>query len=444
VSGGDARDVEGAAPVGAQGTPRRRPGTRRLGCWLLLAALVLAAVGHWAYWYRPRPRPLAPADGELLAQGPAGAVRLWVPYPHQNLGALTGAVEQPDELLAALARLAALPAPRLPRFPLFGRPPAHELLLVASDDGASFAALVRLYPLPAALARLAGSLAGNPWLAGGEVTSGTRRGRVSWDGTTWRLESGDVRPRPASRRAASPLDDRLLGLIELETAAATPGRSASRSFPLPPGRYVLRREGDDLSLRLAGRPAAASHERDGAAREETVAPVAMPADQGVVLFLARRRDQRREALLLLDREGGLLGGLPAAAAWAAPQGAEGLLPAGELLATLTGARVEPLAGGELAGTDRDASRQARELAASWLPLVAGDGAPAFALWLEPTAAARRAEQVADALEKIPLLGAAEGQRWRDAATVLAAVRGYRAVTGRVRADRRAGELRLVR
>jgi hypothetical protein len=290
-------------------------------------------------------------------------------------------------------------------------------------------------------------VAGNPWLAGGEVESGRRRGLVRWEGLTWRLEgldAGDpggagLPPQGSGLdRAGGPgeLSRPLLAMLEL-AAGERGGAAAAPGSLLPAGRYLLEREGEDLVLRL------------GAGNGDTVARLRAIAAEGLVLLLARQREGRGEALLLLDREGGLLGGLPAAAAWAPPGRASGLLPAGELLASLRQVRVEPLADGELAATDGEGLARARELSSAWLPLVRGElargePAPAFALWLETARAARRARQLADVLDSLPLLPVAEEQRWRDAATLLDALRRYRRLTCWVAPERDAGELRLER
>ncbi|MBV8201438.1 MAG: hypothetical protein JOZ15_12515, partial [Acidobacteria bacterium] len=78
---------------------------KRIAIGSLLLLALLAA--HVVYWYVPRERAAAPrlpvrsglpgappAAGEPLQVLAAGAydVCLWVPYPHQNLGALAAAI----------------------------------------------------------------------------------------------------------------------------------------------------------------------------------------------------------------------------------------------------------------------------------------------------------------------------------------------------------------
>src|SRR6185503_18832743 len=147
------------------GRGRWRPG-RRGGCLLLLAALAIAGAGHWAWWYRDRAHEMAPSKSRLLGEAML-PVRLWLPYPHQNLGALGKAVEHPREVLAAASRLAGLPEPAIPQLGAFGIPAARELLVEATRDGRNVRAAIRLYPATAVLIRIAGTVARNRWLAGG-------------------------------------------------------------------------------------------------------------------------------------------------------------------------------------------------------------------------------------------------------------------------------------
>jgi hypothetical protein len=394
-----------------------------VGCAVALFALVLAAVGHWAFWYRARPHAIAPAAALLLDDGPPLPVRLWIPYPHQNLGALGGAVGEPQKVLAAAARLAGLPPPAIPRLGPFGMPPARELVVTATADGKTVFAAIRLFPVAAVLTRVAGVLARNPWLAGGEVELGGRPAEVRWDGLTWRLRSGLVAlagqfPEPGTERDAAPA----LAIVELEEP----------SPPLPAARYTLRREGDDLVARL-GAPLAGPLPR-------------MPPERVILLWLERRADHSEALLLMEGAREGLLAGLPAAAAWAQPEGAMKVLPGGSLLRRLAGVRPAAFGGGELAATEGAAAARAEELAPTWLPLAAGRSAPPLALGgllaIEPAAA--QAESIHQLLEEVPLLGAAEAQRWGDVAVVLRAASGYGTLSCWLAADGRSGELRLSR
>lgn len=399
-----------------------RFGRRRTGLLLLLVALVAGAVAHWAYWYRARAHAMAPHDSALLREPGALPVVLWVPFPHQNLGALGGAVERPADVLAAAARLAHLPPPRLPRLGPFGFPAGRELLLQASRDGEQVRAAVRFYPTTAILARLSGLLAGNPWLKGGTVQIRHRAARTWWDGLVWRLDAGS--PPQTALPAPTPADTApALAMIDL----------LAPSPPLPAGRYVLRAEGEDLVWRLGLPPA--SQPGPGA-----LAPPWF-------FFWTRRLPEQSQALLLFEPERqGLLQNLPAAAAWASPSGALRLLPGGSFLHKLAKVNAQPFASGELAASERSAAQRADSLAPRWLPLAEGRSAPPLLLggWIAIGPAARQAQQLHDILADIPFLGPDEARRWGDVATVLRAAHGYRSLSVWLSLDGTRGELHLAR
>lgn len=102
------------------------------------------------------PAGASPGARELAAPargaGAAGPSLAAVPPP--ELHAFGGAVERPEEVLAAAARLAGLPEPSVPRLAPFGIPPARELLVASSRVGRRLSAAVRLYPTAAVLSRL--------------------------------------------------------------------------------------------------------------------------------------------------------------------------------------------------------------------------------------------------------------------------------------------------
>jgi hypothetical protein len=407
-------------------------GRRRWLRWGLALALPLLALGHWWFWYRPRPHALAPEDSVLLGAARDLPLRLWLPFPHQNLGALETTAEG-QEVLSAAARLADLPPPSLPRLGPFGLPPAREMFVAVAEDGETGVAAVRLYPVVAGLSRLAGILASNPWLAGGEVEVDGEPARVRWEGRTWWLERG---------ASAGATDGSGVAGAGAAAGPSSPGDAARPVFalvdlgvpspPLPAGRYALRRAGDDLVLHLEGAEPA------GAAQLREPSPA--------LLMLVRRRDQRDEVLVLFDRAGGPLEGIPAAAAWARPGGAVKLLPGGSLLSRLTGVGTEPLAGGELAGSDVQAMDRARAQAERFVPLATGASAPpiGFGAWLQVRPLARRAREVHGVLESVPFFGDEEAQRWSDVALLLEAASGYGRAVCWLAADGSAGELRLVR
>src|ERR1700716_624761 len=122
---------------------------------LLVVALgLLLLAGHVVYWYGPRARADAP--------DPRGAA-----------------------VASRLAGSAAAAEP--PSFGPFEVPPASEIVACSDLRGGRVKVIARIYPIIAAVARLAGTLAGNPWLGGGEA------GRVSvaWSGSQWTVTVGE-------------------------------------------------------------------------------------------------------------------------------------------------------------------------------------------------------------------------------------------------------------
>ena len=132
------------------------------------------------YQYAPRERPAMPDQDGLPARllaSRAFETCFWVPYPHQNVGALARAVEDWPAWLAALARTADLPPPDLPSFGPFAVPPSSEVTACSDSGGDRLLVAAEVYPSIALIAKLAGRLAGNPWLSGGVVERGGRRAR---------------------------------------------------------------------------------------------------------------------------------------------------------------------------------------------------------------------------------------------------------------------------
>jgi len=300
-----------------------------IGGAVVLPALLAA---HVAYWYWPRERAVAPrlgregggaapaetggpaggAAGEPLQVLAAGAydVCVWIPYPHQNLGALAEAIGDLQDVIGAAARLssgeggeASAPRPREPEeAPTFGPfevPPASELVACSDLAGGRLRVVARIYPALAVVAKLAGRVAGNPWLAGGAAGST----RIAWDGRLWSVVAGPEARRapegapagtaaaPAAPEAPGPaaaqIDAAGPAAAQIEAASAAAARIAAAAgappelpeslavvhwtgarAEIPPGYYALTRSGSDLSLSLvaagggggggAGSPAAAA------------------------------------------------------------------------------------------------------------------------------------------------------------------------------------------
>ncbi|HYL04462.1 MAG TPA: hypothetical protein VE075_00375 [Thermoanaerobaculia bacterium] len=230
---------------------------------LLLLALLAAYV---VYWYVPRERAVAPRlpvrsglgdaahlhpgdPGGVLgpaARGAAGGeplqvlagggydVCLWVPYPHQNLGVLAAAIGDLGDVVGAAARLTAgeggeasraQEPDEAPTFGPFEVPPANELVACSDLAGGRprrVRVVARIYPVLAVVAKLAGRLAGNPWLAGGEAGPM----RIAWSGRLWSVTSGpDLPPAALAGAPGGP------GLPPGAGPVVPPGAGP----PVPPG-----------------------------------------------------------------------------------------------------------------------------------------------------------------------------------------------------------------
>lgn len=382
--------------------------SRRL---LVVVAAASAAVGHVVFWYLPRARAAAPsarAAGVLAA--PGGALAIWIPYPHQNLGAI-------DDRLASLeARLAGLAGggdgriADLPRFGPFAVPPARELLLVVEADGGRSAELA-VYPAIRWLARAAGGLAGNPWLAGGELP-GRPGESVTWSDGRWCWRRG--RPTaPAAAAAGAPPAPGAYALLRTGTALG----------PLPPGLYRLVAGERPRTLELlSGEPPAS---REGAAGP--VEPV------GWLVERAARRDGAAGALRGLVVWDALAGieGVPAMATLArGPVGGPEFDLPGEELLDLVGAEVPAaeVGGIRVRALDRPTLERGAALAGELAARVGPDAALEVAAAADVDRLAVLLDRFADHLRRIPLVGGAEARDIERAAAALAPLVGSGRVT----------------
>jgi hypothetical protein len=361
---------------------------------MLAGAAALALLGHAAYHYLPRERSAVPdrsdAPARLLDSWSEGAV-LWVPYPHQNLAALAR-VEGGGEALAAAARLAGVEPPSLPRFGPFRAPPARELAVAVDDRGERAVLAARVYPLIAGAARLAGRLAGNPWLAGGEASWRGRSARVAWRGALWQMEVGE----PGPERSGPPRP-----ALAGEDAAGEPAlawlRLASPQPPFPGGLYRLRREAGDLQMTM-GQPAPSlpgpPPSPDAALQVITSGPALGALGRGA---------------LFVWPEGGL--GLSGVAVAHTPGGTSWRLPGGSILA-LTGNDHRSVEGDwVIEALDGESLLRARAAAGGVGTTLAGG--VELGVWLQPGPALREVRRIRIAIEAFPLAGRGERQRWRD-------------------------------
>jgi len=413
---------------------------RRRLPWRLLVTLLLAvaAGGHIVWHYLPRERAGIPREGDLpgqlLARGRYDA-RLWLPCPHQNLGRLADSVDDPRAYLAAAARAAEVPEPVLVSFGPFPAPPSREITLAGDLDGQRFAATARVFPLLAGLSRLAGWLAGNPWLAGGDVRLGEYSARVRWQGTLWILESADApidiapetgRGGPPAASSAPPALARL--------------RLSRQAGALPPGSYHLVRVSSGFLL--SGSDAEAESpdlaEHPSFTTATAVAFVAGDAPGGEGGSGGDGGD--RAAALFGDR----IEGLPAAAVFHRPGRERWRLP-GEGLLSLLGRDLpeEEVDGWGIVAYDEATLESARDLLGSLDEVRADEGGGpglVYGLWLAPGPARRTMEGVADLLESVPLLGRRRARPWRDRATLLEPLGRFEHIS--VEVGRDPGQLRI--
>jgi hypothetical protein len=385
---------------------------RTLLVGLLLAAAFLA---HLGFWYWPRERAAAPDPASSLVklfESGDYTTCAWVPYPHQNLGAFAHAAPDWPRFLAAVARLAGAGAPdELRSFGPFAVPPSHELIACVDRGGGRMRIAARVYPGLGLLARLAGRLAANPWLAGGEVG----RFRVGWEGGVWTVEAGGAAPPPALPTAAPA--ERRPSLAVIHLTAPLAGVSA--------GTFVLARRGAGFELSSAGPPrplpalAATTTElpvllvlRSAAAEDAASGPQAPSA---FALF-------RRASALWSGRLGGrtLRVELPGTATFEAlGSGRQGVL-AGGLARFLAGRPPSQEVGG---WTVRALDAETLAAAAALAPQLAALGAPqnglGLAVWVDPRAALDVVTRVREILAAFPFTSSAEVQRWRDGEALLA-------------------------
>lgn len=381
--------------------------------WPFVAVAGLAVLGHLWFWYLPRLREVSPQPDDVpaaLLGDERFAFRLWLPHPHQSLGELARSVGDANAYLQSLARVAGSSAPWLPSFGPFALPPAREMTVARDRDGEVVVA-ARIYPTMAVVGRLAGIVARNPWLAGGEVRAAGRTVRVGWRGTLWTLESGgeglvDSVPPPHQ-------------VLPAAAAAVALGEGASR---LAAGVYVLERAGSGgvLLRRLgAGRPA------------EATVPALVQA--GVALVLVEREraletgaGRSVRALVLSPPQRREPGELPGAASVAPPGERRFSLP-GESLSSLLDLRLHRLErrGLEIVALDRRSLEAASRLA----PALARDepGLAALELWLDPVALAEMSGHLARTLGRVPVVGRDEVRFWQDLEGILTPLGRFRTV-----------------
>jgi hypothetical protein len=409
---------------------------------IAVVVLLLLLVGHYWYWYAARERPAAPdpagMPARLLASGAYDACA-WAPYPHQNVGVLAGAVDDGARYIEAAARMAGAPPPVLPSFGPFALPPSREIVACSDWDGQRFTAAARVYPVLGAVARLAGRLAGNPWLAGGEIAqtereAGASPGRaglvertvhVAWRDGYWTVSAGEEPELPAA--AGEPDSEPTLARIRLNEEVSQ----------FPAGTYHLRRHDGELELALA-RPAGGAQPGPGvgdplegveAAERPVLFAVAGPAWPA-----AEPAPLPTAALLLFDTGETQAMQLPSMAI-VHPEGKERWSIPGQGIAGLLLRRLprRNVAGWQIVAVDALALRRTRALLPRLNALAPKDGSQppsgrlVLGLWFEPRGTARLVGRVRGMLEKIPLVDRRQVRQWRDAETLLAPLKRCRQV-----------------
>jgi hypothetical protein len=418
-------------------------GRRSLFVVLLLLALL---AGHYFYWYAARERPAVPEPGglpgRLIVSGAYDACA-WAPYPHQNVGVLAGAVDDGTAYLEAAARMAGMPPPVLPSFGPFALPPSREIAACSDWDGQRFMAAARVYPALGAVARLAGRLAGNPWLAGGEIAQAEQEAgvspgragivervvRVAWRDGYWTVSAGEE-PDLSGAGAGpgeAPRIEPSLAMIQLKQEVSQ----------FPAGLYHLHRQGGELELALA-RPA-----RQAEPGPEVPDPLAgiQPPARPVLLAVAGPAWPAAEpaplpaaALALFDTGDEQAMQLPSMAILH-PEGQERWRLPGQGIAGLLLRRLPKrnVNGWHIVAVDNPSLRRARALIPPLDALAPRDGSqpPAgrliLGLWFEPRPTLSLVGRVRGMLEKIPLVDRRQIRQWRDAEILLAPLKPCRQV-----------------
>ncbi|MFL6200682.1 MAG: hypothetical protein ACJ76J_16020 [Thermoanaerobaculia bacterium] len=402
---------------------------RRFGKLILFLLVLLVIAGHILRSYWPRERPATPdPDGlpaRLMASGSYEAC-FWVPYPHQNVGELSEVVDDGSAWLEAAARVAGVPPPVLPSFGPFAVPPSKEIVVCSDLDGERFFVAADVYPGLGAVAKAAGTVADNPWLAGGEITESRGTGnavvervlRVAWNEGVWTVTGGDGPPvlGPVKQPLLHP---RSLGIVRLEREISG----------FSDGDYLLRRRDGDLELaRASSEPA--PNVPDPAVEGER--PVLL-AVSGASWPDAEPRPLPPAAFALFatgEGEGakfGPFGSLPGAAIFHPPGSKRFSLP-GEGLAGLIagGLPRSEVAGWQILAMDSSSMRKAETLAPRLAELAPPDvtealnrdGRLLLGLWLQPRPAVLLVARVRKFLEKVPIVDRQQVRNWKDWETLL--------------------------
>ena len=404
----------------------------KLSLWIGCSVLVVLALsGHWYYWYAPRARSGSLTPGASTTQFLLGAdevpLRLWIPFPHQNLGALERAADDLRGLSGVSSYALAQDLATLPSFGPFRLPPARDMVIAGSPDGDRILVAASVYPLVARLARVAGKLAGNPWLSGGSVELQGRTVEVEWRDGMWlaaqgSFESGNTRPVP-----------------DLEPTYAL--LSLKRAFgPVPGGLYRL--DVGETGWRIVKTGPEVPRQAGSLPRQivpSELALVAASADPGPP------RDTTLRTFVLLAGEGGATEQISRAVVGHRGLGERWPLPAEKLLSGLGFEVSEAAVGGwSLAAYDPSAIRDVADQISSINDLLGPmeEESLDLGIWMDLAAARGALDGLVRALNALPLPATEQVRMWTVAAHSLASLDSSGSLSLRIEGEPPGLELRF--
>ncbi len=405
--------------------------------WILGILLVLLALaGHLWYHYLPRARPAVPRGESPVAAVLDAAdfpAALWVPYPHQNLVHLRAAMGAEPASTRAIARLAGLPSPALPTFGPLALPPSSEIAVASDDTGEHFVVVAQVYPTVAAFAKLAGRLAGNPWLHGGEIIVEGRPAEVSWQGNRWMVASSELaqtwdRASGATNAVLEAADDVSSARLRRDAGRepTEPGlawiRIRQAVDPLPAGLYRLWQGDGDLGITSGVAPP--SEEAGESSSDKPLSASSGLAERletlGLFLLVFSgghpALGEPAQALAFFDQQEEQVMEMPRVAALHEPGTERWDLPGEGLLEIAQRPLTASADGWSIAAFDSISLNEARRIVPE-LDAVAGDRLK-WGLWLDLRGGLAELERIARLLAKIPFVPRRQVERWNDARLAL--------------------------